>query len=129
LSGLIVPALKPFSGNAFLFVGVVPVFLFIWHFIDIASYFPTFVILPAILPSVQKAYGVSPLIFAPALALAGCAFFVSYENHWVLMAQSVAVERSWTPGHLFTYGTVYFISSLIGIMISVPLWKGMGLLF
>lgn len=128
LSGLIVPALRPFSGNAFLLVGAVTVFLFIWHFIDIASYFPTFVILPAILPAVQKAYGVSPLVFAPILALAGCAFFVSYENHWVLMAQSVTKERSWTAKHLLVYGIIYFVSSLIGIAAAVPLWESMGLI-
>jgi len=129
LSGLIVPALRPFSANAFLLVGVVTVFLFLWHFIDIASYFPTFVILPAILPAIQKAYGISPLVFAPILALAGCAFFVSYENHWVIMAQSVTKEKSWTPGHLLTYGIIYFVSSIIGIMTAVPIWGNMGLLF
>ena len=129
LSGLIVPALKPFAGNPFLFVGVVTVFFFMWHFIDIASFFPTFVIFPAVFPAIQEAYGVSPLIFAPILALAGCAFFVSYENHWVLMGQAVARERSWTGAHLGTYGTIYFVSSLIGIMIAVPIWQNMGLIF
>mgnify|MGYP002857725494 CR=1 FL=1 len=72
LATLIVPALKPFAGNAFLFIAVVTVFFFAWHFVDIASFFPTFVIFPAVFPAIQKAYGVHPLVFAPVLALAGC---------------------------------------------------------
>jgi len=47
----------------------------------------------------------------------------------VIMAQSVTKEKSWTPGHLLTYGIIYFVSSIIGIMISVPIWANMGLLF
>ena len=128
LSSLLVPALKPFSVSPFLFVGVVTAVLFIWHLVDIASYFPTFVILPPILPAVSKAYGVDPLVFVPVLALAGCAFFMSYQNHWAIMSEKASGDRPWTAGHLLIYGLIYFVSAIISMLVCVPIFTSWGLL-
>ena len=128
LSSLIVPALKPISGNPYLFVGVVTAFLFVWHLIDIACYFPTFMILPPILPAISKAYGIDPLVFVPILCLACCSFFMSYQNQWAIMSERVAKERAWTPMHLFRYSLIYFAASLIAILVCVPIFKSWGLI-
>lgn len=128
LSSLLVPALAPVASNPFLFVAAFTAFLFIWHFIDIACYFPTFIILPPILPAIQKAYGIDPLVFVPMLALGCCAFFMSYENQWVIMSENIAGDRAWTNGHRLTYSCIYFGASLIAMLICVPLYQSWGLI-
>lgn len=128
LSGLLVPALKPIAGNPFVFVACFTAFLFIWHFIDIACYFPTFVMLPPILPAVAKAYGIDPLVFVPMLCLGCCAFFMSYENQWAMMSENIAKERAWTDKHRVTYAIIFFAASTVAMMISVPIYQSWGLL-
>ena len=128
LSSLLVPALAPIAVNPYLFVAAFTAFLFIWHFIDIACYFPTFIILPPILPAIQKAYGIDPLVFVPMLALGCCAFFMSYENQWVIMSESIAKERAWTDEHRLKYACIFFAASLIAVLVCVPLYQSWGLI-
>lgn len=128
LSSLLVPALAPIAWNPYLFVAAFTAFLFMWHFIDIACYFPTFIILPPILPAIQKAYGIDPLVFVPMLALGCCAFFMSYENQWVIMSENIAGERAWTQGHRLKYACIFFAASIIAVLVCVPLYQSWGLL-
>ncbi len=127
LAGLIVPALEPVAGNPFLFVAVVTVVFFAWHMIDIANFMPTFTLIPPMLPAIQAAYGIDPVVFVPMLALAGCAFFMSYQNAWALTGQAVAKDRSWTTGHLAVYGIIFCVASVIALLIMVPFWMQSGL--
>ncbi len=129
LADLIVPALGSIAGNPYLFVGIFTLFCFVWHFVDVASYFPTVAILTPIIPAICSAYDMSPLIFAPILTMATCAFFLRYQNHWVIMAEDVAGDRSWTPKHLLIYGIIFCLSSVIGMMASVPYWQANGWMF
>jgi hypothetical protein len=123
----LVPALKPISGNPFVFVAVVTAVLFAWHMVDIANFMPTFTLIPPMLPAIREAYGIDPIIFTPILALAGCAFFMAYQNSWALMGQAVAKERSWSAKQLTVYGTLFFAASIISLMIMVPFWMKAGL--
>ena len=128
LSGLVVPALAPIAGNPFLFVAAFTAFLFIWHFIDIACYFPTFIILPPMLPAVSKAYGIDPLVFVPMLCLGCCAFFMAYQNQWAIMSENIAKERAWTNAHRVTYAIIFFAASIVAMLVCVPLYQSWGLL-
>ncbi|HHU22501.1 MAG TPA: hypothetical protein GXZ52_03670 [Clostridiales bacterium] len=127
ISGLIVPALTGISNSPFLFVGVIAVVFFAWRMIDIANFMTTFILIPAMLPAINARYGVHPLVFVPMLYLASNAFFMNYQNSWALMGQAVARKRSWTPGHLAAYGTIYFAASIISLMIMVPFWVKVGM--
>lgn len=128
ISSLVVPVLQPIAGNPYLFVAIVTSFLFVWHFIDIACYFPTFMILPPLLPAIQKAYGIDPMVFVPILALACCAFFMSYQNQWVLMSEGIAGERAWTSKHRVKYSIIYFVAAIVAILVSVPLFQSWGMI-
>lgn len=127
LSSLIVPKLAFIARNPFLFVAVVTGVLFAWHMIDVATFIPTFTLVPTLLPAISEAYGINPLIFAPMLCLAGCAFFMDYQNPWALMGQEVAKNRSWTKGHLAAYGMLFFAASLIALVAMVPFWIDAGM--
>jgi len=127
LSGIIVPAVGSITASPYLFVAVLAAIFFAWHFIDIATFIPTLTLIPPILPAIQSAYGISPMIFVPILDLACCAYFMGYLNPWALMGQSVAKERSWTAGHLAIHGSIFFAASVIALLVMTPFWVSGGL--
>jgi hypothetical protein len=84
--------------------------------------------LPSILPAINEAYGIGPMVFAPMMALACCAFFMSYMNQWAIMSESIAGDRTWAGSHRFKYSLIYFAASLIAMLVSVPLFQNWGLI-
>ncbi|MCL2093762.1 MAG: anion permease [Treponema sp.] len=128
LSGIIVPAIGPVAGNPLIFALVMLLILFAWRFFDIAMFIPTMAVLIPVLPSIQEAYGISPLLWLPLFIMAANCFFMNYQNMWAVMGTSLAGDRSWTPRHLGTYGIIYFISCAVLIALMVPLWLRMGLI-
>jgi anion transporter len=126
LSGIVVPALSPIAGNPWLFVFSVMIFMFVWSLIDVAMFIPTIAIMVPILPDIQAAYQISPLIWVAIFILAGNAFFMAYQNMWAVMSRSIAEDRAWRNKHLSAYGILYAIVCLIALVAAVPLWIHLG---
>lgn len=127
ISSIIVNALAPVSGNPWIFVYAVLLAMFLWRFIDIATFIPTMAILSAVLPQVSMAYGVNPLVWVPLITIALNAFFMSYENMFALVAEANLVDKGWTSKHFGIYGTVYFVASLIAMAVAIPYWTALGM--
>ena len=94
--------------------------------VDIATMIPTQAILVPIIPAIAAQYNISPLIWIPIISLTINAMFLSYQNVFVLVAESSAGDRRWTAGQLLRYGVVYFIVCLLVVVISVPYWVSLG---
>ena len=127
LSGIVIPALEPIASNPWLFVFSVTIFMFIWSMIDVAMFLPTISIMAPILPGIQEAYQISPLVWIAIFILAGSAFFLAYQNMWAVMSRSIAEERAWTSKHQGTYGLIYFIACLLALLVAIPMWINAGL--
>lgn len=127
LAEIIVPALAPIAGNPFLFMFGIMVFVYLWRFFDVALFIPTIAILVTILPSVQEAYNISPLIWLFIFVFAGNSFVMAYQNMWAMMSRSLSGERTFTNKHIGTYGLIYIAASFIALLIAVPIWKNAGL--
>jgi len=128
LSGIVVPALAPIASNPWLFVFVVTAFMFAWSLVDVAMFLPTISIMAPILPRIQEAYGISPLVWIAIFILAGNAFFLAYQNMWAVMSRSIAEDRAWTNKHQSIYGILYFAACMIAVAVAIPMWIGAGLL-
>lgn len=127
MSLILVDALKPISASPWLFVYIVLILMFIWRFVDIAVFVPTQAIVVAILPQVSQAYGINPLVWVPLLCIAMNAFFLSYQNMFVLVAEANMEGQGWTPKHLAQYGSVYFVASMITMLVAIPYWISIGM--
>ncbi|MDR3019618.1 MAG: anion permease [Treponema sp.] len=127
LSSIVVPALAPIAGNPFLFMFCVMVFVFLWRFFDVALFIPTIAILAPILPSIQEAYGISPLVWLFVFVMAGNSFVMAYQNMWAMMSCSIAGDRAFTHKHLGIYGVIYFVASFIALLAVIPMWIKAGL--
>jgi len=127
LAGIIVPALAPIAGSPWLFMYGIIIIMFLWRFVDVAAFIPTIAILSPILPSIQAAYHISPLLWPAIFIMAGNAFFLAYQNIWAVMGQSIAGDRTWTSKHLGTYGVLYFAACLLTLLAAIPMWINAGL--
>ncbi|MDR0463713.1 MAG: anion permease [Treponema sp.] len=127
LAGIVVPALAPIAVNPYLFMFCVMAFVFLWRFFDVALFIPTIAILVPILPSIQEAYNISPLVWLFIFVMAGNSFVMAYQNMWAMMSRSIAGERAFTNGHLGIYGVIYFAASFITLLIAIPMWINAGL--
>jgi di/tricarboxylate transporter len=127
MGSIIVPAIKPIATNPWIFSMTICIALFSWRFVDVARFLPTMAILVPILPQIEKAYGISPLVWVPLFAMAINSFVMSYINIWALQSESMINEKIWTSGQMAKYGMVYVLASIIATMVSVPYWISIGL--
>ena len=127
LAGVVVPALAPIASNPWLFMPVILVFMFAWRFFDIAFFIPTMAIMVPILPAIQEAYKISPLIWVAIFVMAANCFFMAYQNVWAMMSRSIAGDRAFENRHLSVYGTIYFVACMISLLAAIPMWIGAGL--
>ena len=127
LAGIVVPALAPIAGNPWLFLFGIVVFMFIWRFFDAALLVPTIAIMTPMLPAIQEAYGISPLLLVPIFVMAANCFFMVYQNMWAMLSRSIAGDRAWANKHLGAYGVLYFVACLIALVVAIPMWINAGL--
>jgi hypothetical protein len=126
LSGIVVPALAPITGNPWLFMFSILPIMFLWRFVDVAIFIPTMAIIIPIIPDIQAAYQIHPLIWVSILVMAHNAFFMAYQNIWAVMSRAMAGDRAWDNKHMSVYGTMYFAACLISLFAAVPLWISLG---
>ncbi|MCL2080865.1 MAG: SLC13 family permease [Oscillospiraceae bacterium] len=127
LAGVVVPALAPIAGNPFLFMFGIMAFVFLWRFFDVALFIPTIAIFVPILPSIQEAYNISPLVWLFVFVMAGNSFVMAYQNMWAMMSRSIAGDRTFTNRHLGIYGILYFAACAAALIVSIPMWIQAGL--
>jgi len=101
--------------------------MFLWRFVDVATFIPTIAIMSPILPAILEAYGISPLVWPAIFVMAGNAFFMAYQNMWAVMSRSIAGDRAWDSKHMGTYGVIYFVACLLALFVAIPMWVGNGL--
>ncbi|MCL2151256.1 MAG: SLC13 family permease [Coriobacteriia bacterium] len=127
LASIIVPALAPVAASPWVFTFVVVALMFLWRFVDVAFFIPTMAIMVPILPALQEAYQISPLVWVAVFVMAANCFFMAYQNPWAMMGVSMAGERAWQGRHLALYGLIYFAACLIALVVAVPMWINAGL--
>ena len=127
LAGIVVPALAPIAVNPYVFMFCIMGFVYLWRFFDIALFIPTIAILVPILPAVQEAYRISPLVWLFVFVMAGNSFVMAYQNMWAMMSRSIAGDRTFTNKHIGIYGVLYFAASFIALIAAIPMWISAGL--
>ena len=126
LSGFVVPALEPIAGNPWVFMFAIMLIMFVWRFVDIAFFIPTIAIMVPMLPAIQEAYNINPLIWVAIFFMTANCFFMAYQNMWAMMGKTIAGERAWESKHLGVYGLLYFIACMLALTVSVPMWISAG---
>ena len=127
LAGIVVPAIAPIASSPWIFIFGMMTLMFLWRFFDVAFFIPTMAIMIPILPDIEAAYQISPLVWIAIFIMPANAFFMAYQNIWAMMGRSMAGERTWDNKHLGIYGMIYFVACLIALTVAIPMWINAGL--
>jgi DASS family divalent anion:Na+ symporter len=126
LAGVIVPALQPFTFDAFVFVFVMAIAVALMRFVEpggfitIAAFFLALVAAP------------TPLRNAP-LALVGCilfplhVFWFSYQNIWMVMTDGITGGEAYTASDRVRFASVFMAVTLVALIIAAVYWRAIGL--
>ncbi|MGN0981030.1 MAG: SLC13 family permease [Candidatus Avoscillospira sp.] len=127
LSSVLFPLFGNLVCNPWVFMPVMLCLLFLWRFVDVALLTPTIVVLSAVLPSLWQNYGLHPMAWIPLFCFAICAFFLKYENMFLLLGESELQEDGWSGKDRFRYASVFFLACLVTTCLMIPYWSGLGL--
>jgi anion transporter len=128
LSQSLNPIIKNMPVNHWPLLFLAYVFLFLWRFIDVAQLNVTMPFLVPFLPMMEANFGIHPLIFFCLFLMCANSFFMSYQQPFVIVGESLAGKAGWTTGQLQKAGMIYFIACLVTLALSIPYWRVMGLL-
>ena len=126
-AGIVVPALAPIASNPWVFIFAIMVFMFLWRFFDVALFVPTIAIMVPVLPAIQDAYQIHPLVWLAIFVFPANCFFMAYQNMWAMLSRSIAGDRAWENKHLTVYGALYFIACMLSMAAAIPMWTNSGL--
>jgi di/tricarboxylate transporter len=122
------PVVSSLAGNAWVFLFIALIFLFIWRFLDVTQLYTTMAFMLPFMPMLGTRFGISPLVFFAVVIMAGNCFFAAYQQPFVVAAESIAGKASWSPGQLRKAGILYFIACVVTLAISIPYWMAVGLI-
>jgi anion transporter len=122
------PVIRTLAGNPWLLTYVLLALLFIIRFADVAHLYVTIPFVAPFLPMLAADFGIHPLVIFFVFLMAACCFFMSYQQSFAILAESIAGNASWTPAQLSRAGIIYMCACLVTLAISIPYWKWAGLI-
>ena len=126
LSDILINIISPITGSPWIFVPVILICLFVWRLVDISG-FPTMVVITAVSPEIFARYNINPLIWVPLMIIAMNSFLLSYQNMFILMSEASMKDEGCDTKHLIKYGFVYFVVSILSIILIIPYWISIGM--
>jgi hypothetical protein len=77
---------------------------------------------------VTSAAGIPPLVLMSAVLLASVPFWMTYQNFWVAMAESLTSSEAFTNRQRLRIASTYAIAVLLTLICSTGYWKLIGAL-
>jgi anion transporter len=122
------PVIKTLAGNHWLLMYFLLFFFFVWRFVDVAQLYATIPFVVPFLPMLAADFGIHPLAFFFLFIMSGNCFFMSYQQPFVIIGETIAGKAAWTPAQLHQAGIIYLIVCLVALAISILYWKVVGLI-
>ncbi|HEX2964435.1 MAG TPA: hypothetical protein VHO84_01545, partial [Syntrophorhabdaceae bacterium] len=110
------------------FLLVTTVALFAIRFVDVPWGYTTIALFSSLLLPLFNVRCLHPVLVSVALIAAGNSFFLSYQQPFVIIGDSLMGSGGWTERHVIIGGCLYAASVLIGISLSFFYWRAAGLL-
>ncbi len=128
LIGIYSPVIAGLSIGPWLFIYLMVIALFIWRFVDVAQLNPTIPMIIPAFPLIAENLGINPIVSFCLVIMAGNCFFLSYQQPFIILAESLGGKAVWSPGQLAKAGAVYFVACMIVLAVAIPYWTSIGLI-
>jgi DASS family divalent anion:Na+ symporter len=127
LSANFLPIAQKLAFSPVLLFIVMALAFFLMRFLD-----PTgFIAIPVLfLPvaDMMMAAGIPPLVLIAPLLLSVAPFWLSHQNFWIAMGEGMTSNQAFSARQRASLASVYGLTVLISIVVSVGYWKLVGLL-
>jgi hypothetical protein len=77
---------------------------------------------------VTSGAGIPPLALMSAVLLPSVPFWMTYQNFWVAMTESLTSSEAFTNGQRIRLANTYALAALLTLICSVAYWKVIGAL-
>jgi di/tricarboxylate transporter len=127
LASYFVPIAHQLTSNPALLVTVVAIIMFVLRFLDPSS----FIAIPVLFLSVvdvTSAAGIPPLVLMSSVLLASVPFWMTYQNFWAAMAESLTSSDGFTNRQRLRIASTYALAVLLTLICSTGYWKLIGAL-
>ncbi len=125
---LVEPAILFLTGSPLAFLLIVTVVLWIIRFVDVPWGYTTIALFSPLFTPLYEKLGLHPVLASVAIIAAGNAFFLSYQQPFVVIGDSMTMSKGWAPRHVVIAGALYGVAVIMGITLSYPYWMVLGLL-
>lgn len=123
----LIPVIGPVLGSRVLLVVLIAAGMMTIRFVD-PSGFPTLTAVFLSLHVLLMNAGISPLVFAGIMVMAGHPFWVAYQNVWVVLSEGLTSGKAFTGRQRIAFATVYGAVTLLTVAISTVYWRWLGYL-
>jgi len=127
LASYFVPVAHQLTSHPLLLVTVVALTMFVLRFLDPSSFIAISVLFLSVV-EVTSAAGIPPLVLMSAVLLASVPFWMTYQNFWVAMSESLTSSEGFSNGQRIRIATTYAIAVLVTLICSTGYWKLIGAL-
>lgn len=127
LGGFILPALRPFVANRFVFVVAMSVAVAVMRLVDpvgfiaIAAFF-----LPLV--AFMSGVGIQPLVLTGIILLPVHVFWFNYQNIWIVMTEGISKKSAYTDADRVKMGTTFFGVTIVALWLAIGYWRLAGLM-
>ncbi|WP_050740096.1 SLC13 family permease [Acetobacterium bakii] len=128
ISAGIAPLTTLLATSPLIFVMGLMLLFTVLRFLDITWGWTTAALLSTTTPMLYSVYGIHPIILLFVFAAGAGIFFLSYQQPWIALTESVTKDAGWNVNHMQKAGIVFFGSVLLAILVFVPYWQWIGVL-
>jgi len=77
---------------------------------------------------VTSAAGIPPLVLMSAVLLSSVPFWMTYQNFWVAMSESLTSSEAFSGSQQIRIASTYAVAVLLTLIVSTGYWKLIGAL-
>jgi di/tricarboxylate transporter len=125
VGGYFIPVASQMISTPMLLIATMVVAVLILRFVDPTGFLVIPVLFLPIVEIMMKA-GISPLVVVAPTTVASAPFWLPYENFWIAMSESLTGGQGYTGGQRVRLATVYAVTVLVTLTVSVVFWKMTG---
>ena len=117
------PLISTCAGSPVTFLLLFILLFWLIRFVDVSFGFATAAIMAPVMVPLYNNFGIHPIIVGTVFAIGSGFFFLSYQNPWIVMSESLTNGNVWSPQNLARGGIAYAVACLLAVLIVSPYWK------
>jgi len=96
------------------------------RFVDVPWGFTTAAMTITVLIPIYNQFAIHPLVAIMPYLIGVNFFLVNYQQPFMMIGEGIIQGRGWASNHVAVAGTIYLISAVVALLLSMPYWQMIG---